>query len=41
MTSQTGQQVITIHIVQYLKNLRQPDNAIWSFDRIKNEKHFS
>ena len=38
MTSQPGQQIIQInkntHIDQYLKKQRQPDNEIWSVNRV-------
>ena len=29
------------HIAQYLNNQRQPDNEIWSVNRILQEKYFS
>ena len=29
------------HIAQYLTNYRQPDNEIWSVNRIPQEKYFS
>ena len=29
------------HIIQCLREERQPDNKIWSVDRIQQEKHFS
>ena len=28
------------HIVQYLKKWRQPDNKVWSINRIWHEKYF-
>ena len=34
MTSQPGLQRIAIHIVKYLTKQRQPDNEIWSINRI-------
>ena len=30
LMSLTGKQIFTIHILQYLKKQRQPDNEIWS-----------
>ena len=32
MTSQAGQQIITIYIYIYLKKCRQPGNGIWSVE---------
>ena len=34
MTSQPGLQTIAKHIVQYLTKKKQPDNEIWSINRI-------
>ena len=40
MSSQTGNEVITTHIVQNLKK-RQRDNKIWSVNRLQRENYFS
>ena len=32
---------VNTHVAQYLTNQRQPDNEIWSVNRISQEKYFS
>ena len=42
MMSQPDQKTVTIHILpKSHKVLRQPDNEIWSGNRIQKEKYFS
>ena len=41
MTCQTWQKNnYQTHIAQYLKKSRQPENEIWSVNRIKHKKYF-
>ena len=43
MTSQTGQQIITLHILTKISRSKgkQSGNEIWSVNKIKREKYFS
>ena len=41
MTSARLTKIYNTHIAQYLANYRQPDNEIWSVNRMSQEKYFS